>query len=336
MQSCSWLSIFSSAAILLITVSNPVRAGEPSNGSQLASALVGTWQSPVVKTDWGPLGAAWMFGKNGVLVVTGFNDHIPKWKTGFTAGYHYEIVGDQLVCKGLCDFEKSTIRITGDKLELKSDHETEHFTREAKEDSVVIVIHNLVADMKAPDCETRANAVQGICHIGPEAREGVPVLRRMLNDRDPNSWPYALEALVNIDPLDKSILPAITKRLTDRGDPVLAGQAAQEAGKLGPAAKEAVPALIEMLKTGEENNQFSNQFHAAEALGNIGTDAHTAIPALKEWAKNYAQNAQRAAAPDRKELARGGEEGARRTAVEAIRKIELSTERKSRSSAAAR
>ena len=50
-----------------------------------------------------------------------------------------------------------------------------------------------------------------------------------------------------------------------------------EAGRIGPEAREAVPALIELLMG--EDKEYMRQA-AARSLGRIGPDARAAMPAL--------------------------------------------------------
>lgn len=53
-------------------------------------------------------------------------------------------------------------------------------------------------------------------------------------------------------------------------------------GLLGPAAKDAVPALVEALK----DNDSAVRSYAASTLGKIGPAARDAVPALKALSEN--------------------------------------------------
>src|SRR5439155_17122234 len=67
-------------------------------------------------------------------------------------------------------------------------------------------------------------------------------------------------------------IPALTYALKSN-DSDVQRNASITLGNFGPAAKAAVPSLVEVLAKSEG-------YHAAEALGKIGPDAKAAIPAL--------------------------------------------------------
>jgi hypothetical protein len=250
----------------------------------LADELVGVWQSPIVRTrDDGTFGVEFMFGKNGVLVTTLIGEGGERSQS---FGSQYKIIGDQLVLMQDVESKMRRIRPEGNTLEITTNGEIGRFTRRTRDESVAVFLDRVRSDLRAPDPEPRARAVEAIVYVGPEAREAVPALLEIMKDHDSALRDNALWALINIGPEEKAILPAVIEAVNDRSDPYLAGSAAQGLGRLGARAKEAVPALIDLLKNGEESNQCSNQFHAAEALGKIGPDARAAIPALSEWAKS--------------------------------------------------
>ena len=157
--------------------------------------------------------------------------------------------------------------------------------------------------MKSSDQSTRCAALEAIRYVGPEAHGAIPVLRERLKDREVENRQLALDALVSIGPDEKEVLPLVLKTLNDKSDPILVGSAADGLGEFGPKAKEAVPALIEVVKTGAETSMATNPYKAAEALGQIGPDARAAIPVLTQWATGRSQ-------------------AERRMVAEAIKKIE--------------
>jgi len=76
---------------------------------------------------------------------------------------------------------------------------------------------------------------------------------------------------------DKDAVPALISALTDNGQPEdypVRKFAASALGDIGPAAKEAIPALVTVLKNGKERIV---RVYAAESLGKIGP---AALPAL--------------------------------------------------------
>jgi len=141
-----------------------------------------------------------------------------------------------------------------------------------------------------PRPEVRAAAADVLGQIGRAAADAVPVLRAA------RTWEgsagqgrvmaAAQAALLKIEWPDGDAPPGertrgrvydLIRRLQTEAD----AAAAEELGKLGPGAAEAVPALIEAL----EKKDDSVGRPAAEALGRIGPRAQEAVPALKKALK---------------------------------------------------
>src|SRR5207247_532376 len=92
------------------------------------------------------------------------------------------------------------------------------------------------------------------------------------------------EALGSFGPAAKPAVPAMIEAYTKSRDPNWGNRSRfiLALGALGPAAKAAVPMLIEALKDREVESRPA----VAKALGKIGPDAKAAIPALTEALKD--------------------------------------------------
>ena len=133
---------------------------------------------------------------------------------------------------------------------------------------------------KEEDRCAREMVVEALGLFGQEAKEAVPKLIEILADEDEYGWVRhkTLGALANIGP-EPGVVEALTDVLTGEtpGDQT---EAAKALGKLGPGAKEAVPALIEALSVRDPGWRLNTE--AAYALGDIGPDATAALPELRE------------------------------------------------------
>jgi HEAT repeat protein len=117
----------------------------------------------------------------------------------------------------------------------------------------------------------------------------------MLHDLHEDDRACVLVALGRIGANAKEAIPALQAVLQDRDEPPPYRCLAAEAlGKIGPSAKIAVPALMRVLK--DDENTALLQSYAAEALGNIGADAKEALPLLKEAVTERRTLVRRAAA----------------------------------------
>jgi HEAT repeat protein len=198
-------------------------------------------------------------------------------------------------------------------------------------------VQELIDKLKSSDSDVRRDAAQALGKMGPQAKEAVPALVAALQDKNLFVRRYSAHTLGKIgSDAAKQAVPALTKTLDDKRKEV--AEAAAEAlgqmgtsavkplvkavkdkgtetsvrqkavtslGQIGPEAREAVPALMTVLK-GKDNEEV--RVEAATALGNIGSAAR---PALSELSA-AAQLKGKKNAPYKK------------AAAEAVRKIESS------------
>jgi HEAT repeat protein len=176
-------------------------------------------------------------------------------------------------------------------------------------------ISPLVRALEEPDVEVRRAAAEWLGEIGPEAREAVPSLTKLLKDRDVRVRLRSAAALWNIDrggdllavmraglqddnpairaeaatglgfvfrSEGRPAVTALMKHLWD-DDSLVRSAAAESLGRIGPPTEKAVPALIALLRGEEEDHVHSA---AAEALGRFGPAAKEAMPVLIERLKH--------------------------------------------------
>jgi HEAT repeat protein len=120
--------------------------------------------------------------------------------------------------------------------------------------------------------EAAREALQKI-HKAP--RSAAPELLTLLKDPEPRIRLKAAEVLCDLEEGDKECL-AVLVELVKRRDPQIREDAARLLYRYGWAAKDAVPALIEIVR-----NDPQARPAAIGALGAIGPEAKAAIPALK-------------------------------------------------------
>lgn len=134
------------------------------------------------------------------------------------------------------------------------------------------VVPALIEALQHNDSFTRETATEAVGRIGPRASAAVPAL---IPELQRNSY-RASEALVRIG---AESVPALVEFIRAQTQPYASGLglAIETVGKIGPAAKDAVPVLVTKLDS--ENSQVS--YRAAVALGNMGPAANAAVPALR-------------------------------------------------------
>lgn len=138
--------------------------------------------------------------------------------------------------------------------------------------TVVEIIQNDSSDLN------RGTAVTLLCGIKEKAGPAVPALIKALDDE--KSRQYVAHSIHQIGEPAKAAIPRFSELLKSE-DRAARADAAKGLGGFGPLAAEAVPALIEALKT-DKNDMVRRE--AANALGKIGAPARDALPTLKELA----------------------------------------------------
>lgn len=130
-----------------------------------------------------------------------------------------------------------------------------------------------IAKDKASDL--RPNALYAIAVVGPDHKDVIPMLISALEDKDGSVQKFAVNALAHIGPPAKAAIPALSKVLRAKENDWLLDFAIDAFAKIGVEDKEVLPILIQALEPGNECHSS-----AAKALGEIGPAAKQAVPAL--------------------------------------------------------
>jgi HEAT repeat protein len=179
----------------------------------------------------------------------------------------------------------------------------------AARDAVPVLVRSVVRTKPSP--VSRSFVTKAIVKIGGPA---VPELIRLLRDQDESARSFAAESLGMIGPAARKAVPALVPMIGDprmvmrlvaaaamwridrdeRGIPILlevlrVGDANDQLfamtilAEVGPAGKDAVPSLIDILTQGDRSRRPQA---AAETLGRIGAEAEAAVPALEAALKD--------------------------------------------------
>jgi HEAT repeat protein len=142
----------------------------------------------------------------------------------------------------------------------------------------------LITALEDEDRQVWSHAISAIAAIGPEAKDAIPILMRDLDSRTARGQRYpdrdqgffrSAYALSRIGA--PAIAPLIAALRGD--DTMLRAGAAKALGGMGPAAKEAIPALCENL--GHPEKTLREEI--ATALGDIGPEAEATLIEALGW-----------------------------------------------------
>lgn len=151
----------------------------------------------------------------------------------------------------------------------------------------------LIQALKDDDLHVRTVAATslGALASAETAAQAVPALTELLPTGGPVSV-AAARALSRFGPEARSAVPALLKLMKEGEESQVRWNAVRTLGKIGPGAREAVPELIAALKDRDDHVRE----HAAEALGDIGPEAREGVPALIEILKDPIARVRRDAA----------------------------------------
>ncbi len=125
------------------------------------------------------------------------------------------------------------------------------------------------------DAAFRLAALHVLARLGPKARAAVPTLLECLADTDSSTtvggrelklYGYADRALRRIDRPEKGSIGVLTEALADAKHPLKRRWAAIMLGRLGPEARQVVPALTKAVDSGPDKLRAC----AIQALGRVG------------------------------------------------------------------
>jgi HEAT repeat protein len=124
----------------------------------------------------------------------------------------------------------------------------------------------------------RANerAAEGLARLGTAAAEAAPALREALHDKDPEVRAAAV-ALSGVDPKGPQTLPALIASLKDEGEAADRRSVIEALARMGPAARGAIPTLIERASHAEFDEVRKESLWA---LGQIDPTDAAVVPAL--------------------------------------------------------
>ena len=163
-------------------------------------------------------------------------------------------------------------------------------------DAEVVLPALIDAALHDQDRDVRVYALASLGQIGPGASQAVePLLDLLRHEQDPHIILSAIRALGQIGPGARAAIPLLTPMLKEPRHNAWMF-AAQALGRIGPEAREealiAIPALIECLKTDQHP---AGRRTAATFLAEMGPAARQAVPALKAATQDPAQEVRRAA-----------------------------------------
>jgi HEAT repeat protein len=144
----------------------------------------------------------------------------------------------------------------------------------------------LVRDGRA-DVSLRNRAVQTLGVLGPGEKAAVAALLDVLKDDSDSLRATAALNLASVAPDDPAVVKGLTDALRDAGHVQARRSAAVALERLGPKAKDALPALLELLKSPDGDPEL--RCDVAAAVGALGREAEPAVPVLTELAKDAQQ-----------------------------------------------
>lgn len=151
-------------------------------------------------------------------------------------------------------------------------------------EATAAVIRVLAEALKDEDLRTREPAATKLADFGPAAREAVPSLLAAMKGRDATLRATAAYALWRVDSQRKEAIRTLIAVLGKQDATEARQAAAWWLRQIGPAAREAVPALCAALADGDDRLRSA----AAETLGTLRCRADVTVPALARSLKDPA------------------------------------------------
>jgi HEAT repeat protein len=133
----------------------------------------------------------------------------------------------------------------------------------------------LVDMLKNSDNNERRISLSVLSELGPDAKAALPAIAEARKDADKDVRLHAEMVQWIIERQADVVIPVLETAIRS-GNTATAQRALHALGDMGPAARNAVPVLVEALCTDDL------KYSANYALGQIGADAKSAVPTLKD------------------------------------------------------
>jgi HEAT repeat protein len=152
--------------------------------------------------------------------------------------------------------------------------------------------------LTSDDPLVQGEAAVALASMGPDAAAAVPALQKLLGDDRPANLRYAVTyALGRIGGAAKAAVPRLIE-LSKSDDELMATVATWAALKIEPQDAALLESAIPLLRKALRGGQELARLEAAVSLGDIGGQARSAIPILELVAEDDASRAVRAAAAE--------------------------------------
>ena len=142
-----------------------------------------------------------------------------------------------------------------------------------------VAVSHVVPLLSSKEPRDVGNAADILGEIGREPNVVVPALGQALRRADPEVSGRIADALATFGPKAAPVATILVEALARAAQLGLKQQIAYTLGTIGPAAKEAVPQLTNLLEFSQDSEGLV-KVKAAEALGKMGAAAAAAVPVL--------------------------------------------------------
>ena len=134
--------------------------------------------------------------------------------------------------------------------------------------------------LKDADAKYRAEAVTALGALAENNKTLIPVLGGVLKDKSALVSSLAVGA---VEPFAPEVVSLVVQLLKDKSSPSARARAAEVLGRIGPAAKAAIPVLTQAVK----DEDVKVRRAAIDALAEMKADAKMAVPNLAQVLKHH-------------------------------------------------
>jgi HEAT repeat protein len=141
-------------------------------------------------------------------------------------------------------------------------------------------VDKLTEKLASKDRDARRDAAYQLSHLGKAAKPALPALLKALDDDDKQIWSDAIAAIAALGPDAQDAIPVLIERLDSRKNRGRQRDQRQGVMRTAYALSRMGPAAVEPLTKALGESDLTMKLGAARALGGMGPAAKDAVPAL--------------------------------------------------------